>query len=88
MQNPLKMLGDMNAMRKQAMQIQALLEKEEFEIINGKIRIVITGNQHVKLIEIDGVRDGQLERSFNDAIKRSQQAAAGKLQEMSKQMDE
>jgi DNA-binding protein YbaB len=87
MQNPLKMLGDMNAMRKQAMQIQAMLEKEEYEIINGNIRILISGNQKINLVEVNGVRDGALERAFNDAIKRSQQAAAGKLQEMSKNME-
>jgi len=87
MQNPLKMLGDMNAMRKQAMQIQAMLEKEEYEIINGSIRILISGNQKINLVEVNGVRDGALERAFNDAIKRSQQAAAGKLQEMSKNME-
>ncbi|MCX8008902.1 MAG: YbaB/EbfC family nucleoid-associated protein [Patescibacteria group bacterium] len=86
MQNPFKMLGDLNAMRKQAMQIQAMLEKEEFEVNVGNIRVVITGNQNVKLVEIDGERQYDLERAFNDAIKRSQQAAAGKLQEMAKGM--
>lgn len=87
MQNPLKMLGDINAMRKQAMQIQAMLEKEEFDIKTGNVRIVITGNQNVKLVEVDGERNDTLTRAFNDAIKRSQQAAAGKLQEISKNMD-
>ncbi len=86
MQNPFKALGDLNAMRKQAMQIQAMLEKEEFEIVSGDIRIVITGNQNVKLVEINGERDTRMERAFNDAIKKSQQAAAGKLQEMTKGM--
>lgn len=86
MQNPFKMLGDMNAMRKQAMMIQQMLEKEEFEVKSGNIRIVITGNQNVKLVEVDGVKNDALLRAFNDAIKRSQQAAAGKLGEISKQM--
>jgi len=86
MQNPFKALGDLNAMRKQAMQIQSMLEKEEFEVVSGDIRIVITGNQNVKLVEVDGERNTQLERAINDAIKKSQQAAAGKLQEMTKGM--
>lgn len=86
MQNPFKMLGDMNQMRKQAAQIQQMLEKEEFEIKQGNIRILISGNQNVRLIEIDGQRNDQLARAFNDAIKKSQQAAAGKLAEISKMM--
>jgi DNA-binding protein YbaB len=86
MQNPFKMLGDMNQMRKQAAQIQQMLEKEEFEINQGNIRILISGNQNVRLIEIDGQRNDQLVRAFNDAIKKSQQAAAGKLAEISKMM--
>ncbi len=84
MVNPFKMLGDINQMRKQAAQIQSALEQEEFEVINGNVRIVITGNQNVKTVEIDGVSNEQLKQAMNDGIKRSQQAAAGKLAEISK----
>jgi DNA-binding protein YbaB len=86
MQNPFKMLGDMNQMRKQAAQIQQMLEKEEYEINQGNIKIVISGNQQVRLVEVDGVKNDQLMRAFNDAIKKSQQAAASKLGEISKMM--
>ncbi len=84
--NPLKGLGDLNAMRKQAQAIQQALEKEEFEVVSGNVRIVINGNQNVKLVEIDGVSDENMKRAINDAIKKSQQAAAGKLTEISKLM--
>lgn len=84
--NPFKMLGDMNAMRKQAVQIQAALENEEFEVVVGIVRIVITGNQNVKVVEVDGVPNEDIRRAINDAIKKSQQAAAGKLAELSKSM--
>ena len=86
MVNPFKMLGDINQMRKQAGQIQASLEQEEFEVIQGNVRLIITGNQNVKLVEIDGVANEQLKQAFNDAIKQSQQAAAGKLAEISKNL--
>lgn len=86
MQNPFKMLGDMNQMRKQAAQIQQMLEKEEYEIVQGDIRIVISGNQQIRTVEIDGIRNEAMIRAFNDAIKKSQQAAAGKLSEISKMM--
>lgn len=84
--NPFKALGDLNAMRKQAAQIQAALEQEEFEIKEGNIRILISGNQNVRVVEIDGVANETLKRAINDAIKKSQQAAAMKLTELSKQM--
>ena len=86
--NPFKALGDMNAMRKQAAQIQAALEQEEFEINEGNVRILISGNQSVKVVEIDGVANETIKRAINDAIKKSQQAAAMKLTELSKQMEQ
>lgn len=87
MMNPFKMLGDMNAMRKQAMAIQQALEAEEFEVVAGAVRIVITGNQNVKVVKVDGVPNEDIRRAINDAIKKSQQAAAGKLAELSKGMN-
>lgn len=91
--NPLKAasdfakgVGDLNAMRKQAAIIQAALEKEEFDVKEGNVRILINGNQNVKLVEVDGIGNETLKRVINDAIKKSQQAAAGKLTELSKQM--
>ncbi|MBU1327299.1 YbaB/EbfC family nucleoid-associated protein [Patescibacteria group bacterium] len=82
--NPLKALGDVNAMRKHAIQIQQELESEEFEVSQGGARVVISGNQNVKSVTIDGVPNEDVRRAVNDAIKRSQQAAAGKLAEISK----
>ncbi len=84
MMNPFKMLGDINAMRKQAAQIQQALEAEEFDVVVGNVHIVITGNQNVKLVEINGQSNEDMRIAINDAIKKSQQAAAGKLAEISK----
>ena len=82
--NPFKALGDVNAMRKQALQIQTALEAEEFEVVKGNVRIVITGNQNVKVVEVDGVENDNIKGALNEAIKKSQQAAAMKLAEISK----
>ncbi len=88
MMNPFKMLGDMNAMRKQAVAIQQALEAEKFEVWEGNnIRIVITGNQNVEVVEENGIAREDLKRALNSAIKKSQQAAAGKLAELSKGMN-
>ena len=82
--NPFKALGDINSMRKQAMQIQQALELEEFEVIEGNVRILISGNQVVKVVGIDGMPNDAVKRAINNAIKKSQQAAAMKLAEISK----
>lgn len=82
--NPFKALGDVNAMRKQALQIQTALEAEEFEVVKGNVRIVITGNQNVKIVEVDGVENDNIKAALNEVIKKSQQAAAMKLAEISK----
>lgn len=84
--NPFKALGDMNAMRKQAMQIQQALEKEEYTVTSGNVTVVITGNQHIKSVEVDGEYMEQVRQAVNDAIKKSQQAAAAKLAEISKNL--
>jgi DNA-binding protein YbaB len=88
MMNPFKALGDLNAMRKQAATIQAALEQEEFEINEGNVRILISGNQNVKVVEVDGVANETIKRAINDAIKKSQQAAAMKLTQLSKEMEQ
>ncbi len=84
MQNPFKMLGDLNEMRKQAKAIQEALEKEEYTVSEGNIQIVISGNQKVKSVMIDGVENTAIKNAMNNAIRQSQQAAAGKLSEISK----
>ena len=82
--NPFKALGDVNQMRKQALQIQQALEQEEFEVVKGNVRIVMSGNQIVKVAELDGVPNEDIKSALNEAIKKSQQAAAMKLAEISK----
>lgn len=86
MQNPLKMLGDLNKMRQQAAQIQKDLESQEFAAESGRIKVRITGNQRVITVTIDDQEVPELAAVINDAIKKSQQAAAAKLAEISKGM--
>lgn len=84
--NPFKALGDMNSMRKQAMEIQKALEGEIFDVNEGDVHLRINGNQIVQTVEIAGVENEMVKRAVNSAIKQSQQAAAAKLQELTKNM--
>ncbi|KKP59301.1 MAG: hypothetical protein UR52_C0008G0011 [Candidatus Gottesmanbacteria bacterium GW2011_GWA1_34_13] len=83
MQNPLKMLGDLNKMRSQAAQIQKQLEAEVFTVEQGRIKVEINGNQKILKVFIDGQPVEELTEILNQAITKSQQAAASKLASMS-----
>lgn len=79
----IKQLAQLKKMRDQAMAIQKQLAAEEIEINEDNIRIVITGDQKIKLLEIDGLTNERVVEMINKAIKKSQEMAAKKLAEMS-----
>ncbi len=80
--NPLQGLGDLKKMRDQAMAIQRELQKEEITIDKHGVRIVITGDQKVIKIEVNGKSDNDVKDAINEAVKKSQEVAAKKLQQM------
>jgi DNA-binding protein YbaB len=82
MQNPLKALGDINQLRQQAMQMQKALAAEEIVIEEGDIRVVITGDQRITEFSVQGITSDVAINALNKAIKKSQEMAAAKLQEM------
>ena len=86
MLNPFKALGDMNQMRKQALEIQKALAGMMFTSRDGNIEIVMNGNQEIIDFRIDNVSSEPAKRALTNVIKQSQQAAAGKLAEISKNM--
>ena len=78
-----KQLGELKKMRDQAMEMQKALAQEKIEVEEQGIKIVMTGDQRVEQIEIDGEEQNSLKDVLNKAIKKSQEVAARKLQEMS-----
>ena len=86
----LKKLGDLNEMRKTAQQIQSQLAAEIIEIVKnttkGQLKIILTGDQKIKEISWDGVRDYELEAALGEALHKSQMVAASKLQQLSGSM--
>jgi nucleoid-associated protein EbfC len=83
--NPLKGLGDLNNMRKQAQAMQAALQQEEVVVEKDGVRVVLRGDQQVKEIEIDGVLDNRVADAINEAVRKTQELAARKLIEISQQ---
>ena len=76
-------VGQLKQIRDQAIQMQKQLQAEVIEMEENGIRVVMTGDQKVVTVTIDGKYEERLVKVLNDAIKKSQQVAAKKLQEMS-----
>lgn len=82
MANPLKALGDLNKLRKQAKQMQDELAKEEIRIERDDIVVVISGDQKITHFSVQGITSQDAVSVLNEAIKKSQELAAKKLQSM------
>lgn len=82
MMNPFGQLGELKKMRDQAMQIQKALQAEEITVEKHDIKVVITGDQKIKNIWTNGKSDDDIKDTINEAIKKSQEVAAKKLQQM------
>ncbi len=82
MANPFKALGDLNQLRQQAKKMQQDLAAEEIVVEEGDIRVVISGDQKIKQFSVQGISSQDAIEVLNKAIKKSQELAAKKLQEM------
>lgn len=76
-------LKQLKQMRDQAMTIQKQLAQEEIVVERGPIKVVIGGDQKIKQFTVQGVTSDEAVTVLNEAIKKSQELAAKKLQEMS-----
>jgi DNA-binding protein YbaB len=80
--NPLGQLGELKKMRDQAMAMQRQLKMEEIEVSKHGVYIRISGDQEVREIKSNGKSDNDIKDAVNEAVKKSQEVAAKKLQEM------
>ena len=79
----LKQLGDLKKLRDQAMTMQKALKGEKLEVEEQGIRVVITGDQRIEEFSIEGNENQAVVDVLNKAIKKSQELAAKKLQDIS-----
>lgn len=82
MLNPFKQVGELKKMRDQAMEIQRQLQAEEVTVEKNGVKIVISGDQKIKTLETNDKGDNDIKDAINEAIKKSQEVAARKLQQM------
>ncbi len=78
----LQQLKELKQMRDRAMAMQKALAQEFINVEEKGIKVVMSGDQKVHKIEIDGDENRDLVNALNKALKESQKVAAKKLQEM------
>ncbi len=70
-------------MRDQAVKMQQVLSAEEVIVERNGVKVVMSGDQKIKSLVIDGQDDWKIKEVLSEAIKKSQEIAAKKLTEMS-----
>ena len=76
-------LGDINKLRRQAMQMQKNLSGQQITIEENGVKIVITGDQRIVELSIQGISNEVLNEVLNKAIRKSQELAAKELMNIS-----
>ena len=75
-------VGNLDSLRDKAKEMQTKLAEVRIPVDESGYRIVITGDQRFEEVVISGIQDDELIHLLNEAVKRSQTMAAGKLQEL------
>jgi len=78
----IKQLGQLKKLRDQAMILKKALAEEEVVIEEEGIKIVVSGDQKIKELTVNGGENRALTDILNKALKKSQEIAAKKLQAM------
>ena len=79
----IKNLGDMNKLRQQAMQMQKSLAAQVITVEENGVKVVITGDQKIMELTIQGMGNPVLNDVLNKAIRKSQELAAKELMNIS-----
>ncbi len=80
--NPLKGLGELNELRKQAQQLQNTLKEIIITEEKGRARVELSADMKIKSVKVSGEEMNDLRDCLNDAIEKAQKKAAQKMQEM------
>ena len=80
--NPFGQLGELKKMRDQAMTMQRELQAEIVEVSKRGVYVKITGDQKIIELKSNDKSDDDIREAVNEAIKKSQEVAAKKMQSM------
>jgi len=79
-------IKELNKLRQQAAQLKREMERITVEVVEGRVKIVMRGDQQVESIEVEGEDRPDLRKAFNNAVKESQKKVAKKLAGMASGM--
>lgn len=82
MNNPLSGLGDKAKLIQEAMKMQKEIQKEHVTIEKHGVTVTASGDQKIVSITTNGQSDDRIREAINEALKKSQEAAAKKIQQM------
>lgn len=77
-----RQLNELRKMRSQAQELQKELEKIRESAEKGGMKVVVSGDQKIQYIEMDGQERKDLVDLINEAMKKVQKEAAKKMLEM------
>ena len=80
--NPFGQLGELKKMRDQAMQMQRELQSEIVEVSKKGVYVKISGDQKIIELKSNDKSDDDIREAINEAVKKSQEVAAKKMQSM------
>lgn len=76
--NPLKGLGDIHKLQK----MQKALQQQEVSVEKDGVEVKMRGDQKIVSITIDGEESKRIVEAINEAVKKTQEAAARTLMSM------
>lgn len=76
-------LGDLNKLRQQAMTMQKNLSGQQITVEENGVKVVITGDQRIVELSVQGISNEVLNEVLNKAIRKSQELAAKELMNIS-----
>ncbi len=78
----LQQLKKLKQLRDQAMQMQKALRAETITVEERGVKVVMTGDQNIQQLQVNGEEKKDITEVVNKALKESQKVAAKKLQQM------
>jgi nucleoid-associated protein EbfC len=73
---------DKAKMLSKAFKLKKAVEAEVVEVEENGIKIIVSGDQKVKLLSINGMENKVLLETINKALKKSQEVAAKRMKDM------
>jgi DNA-binding protein YbaB len=73
---------DKAKMLAQAYKLKKAVEAETVEVEENGIKVVVSGDQRVKFLSVNGMENKVLVEAINKAMKKSQETAAKRMKDM------